>query len=62
MPDTVRARYAEAQAVLDELGRLGISYDEVVLQLEREGVAAFEKSWAELLDAVQGALDAARSR
>jgi transaldolase len=46
--DTVRGAYAEAAALLDRLESLGISYDEVTQQLEREGVSKFEKSWAEL--------------
>lgn len=54
--DTVTGSYAEATEVLDSLERLGISYSEVVEQLEREGVDKFEKSWAELLDGVDAEL------
>jgi transaldolase len=50
--DTVRSNYADAGEVLDGLERLGISYADVVAQLEREGVDKFEKSWTELLDGV----------
>jgi transaldolase len=50
--DTVRGRYDQARASLDALERLGIGYREVTEQLEREGVAKFEKSWAELLRTV----------
>ena len=46
--DTVRGRYEEAAAVLDRLEGLGVGYDEVTDQLEREGLSKFEKSWAEL--------------
>ena len=46
--DTVRGRYEEAAAVLDRLEALGVGYDEVTDQLEREGLSKFEKSWAEL--------------
>ena len=35
-------------------------YDALVGRLEDEGVEKFEKSWAELLEATQGQLDAAK--
>ncbi|MFG2510707.1 transaldolase [Streptomyces sp. NPDC048584] len=55
--DTVTGGYAQARADLAAVERLGISYDEVVRQLEHEGVAKFEDAWQELLDAVTKALD-----
>ena len=58
--DTVRGRYADASAVLDDVERLGISYVEVVADLEREGVEKFAKSWDELLQTVSGAMDEVR--
>jgi transaldolase len=58
--DTVSGTYAEAQQVLDALAGLGIEYDEVVELLEVEGVQKFEDAWTQLLDGVQGQLDAAR--
>lgn len=54
--DTVRASYAGAQADIDALAGLGISYDEVVQLLEDEGVEKFEASWKELLDTVSASL------
>ncbi len=54
--DTVTTSYQDAQQVLDELAKLGIDYDDVVLVLEREGVEKFEKSWTELLDTVKDQL------
>ncbi len=54
--DTVRGRYDEAAALLDRLEGLGISYQEVTDQLEREGVSKFEKSWGELLATVSDEL------
>jgi transaldolase len=57
--DTVTGAYAEAQQVLDDLERLGISYQAVVDTLEREGVEKFEASWLELLDGVRASLEAA---
>ncbi|KUG54308.1 transaldolase [Serinicoccus chungangensis] len=57
--DTITGTYEEAQQVLDDLERLGVSYAEVVEQLEVEGVDKFEKSWSELLGTVQEELDKA---
>ncbi|MBA3309361.1 MAG: transaldolase [Nocardioidaceae bacterium] len=55
--DTVTSSYDDAQAVLDQLERLGVSYDEIVKAVEDEGVEKFEKSWQELLDTVHAALE-----
>jgi transaldolase len=55
--DSIRTHYAEAQKVLDDLAAAGVSYDDVVQQLEDEGVDKFEASWKELLEATQGELD-----
>lgn len=57
--DTITGGYAEAQQVLDDLERVGVSYTEVVEQLETEGVEKFEASWDELLESVRGELDKA---
>ena len=59
--DTVRGTYAEARTVFDRLEALGIGYDDVVAVLEKEGVQKFADSWTDLLDSVQGQLDAART-
>jgi len=50
--DTVTGTQDEADAVLDALERLGISYAEVTEQLEREGLEKFDASWAELTTTV----------
>ncbi|GLX47216.1 transaldolase 1 [Streptomyces hygroscopicus subsp. hygroscopicus] len=55
--DTVTGGYAQARADLAAIERLGISYDEVVQQLEDEGVAKFESAWQDLLDAVAKSLE-----
>ncbi|WP_405621851.1 transaldolase [Streptomyces sp. NBC_00076] len=55
--DTITGGYAQARADLAAVERLGISYDEVVRQLEDEGVAKFEVAWQELLDAVTKSLN-----
>lgn len=54
--DTIRGCYDGARQVFDLLAQLGISYDEVVGQLENEGLQKFEASWGELLDSVEGEL------
>ncbi|MFJ4847846.1 transaldolase [Streptomyces sp. NPDC088733] len=55
--DTVTGRYDAARADLAAVGRLGISYDEVVRQLEDEGVTKFEAAWDDLLAAIATALN-----
>ncbi|GAA1672386.1 transaldolase [Kribbella yunnanensis] len=57
--DTVRGDYAGDRKVIDDLEKLGISYDEVVQILEDEGVAKFDASWSELQDTVTAALKGA---
>jgi transaldolase len=59
--DTITGGYAEAQQLIDELNALGVSYDDVVLTLEREGVDKFSASWQELLDGVKASLAAAEA-
>jgi transaldolase len=59
--DAVTGTKAEAQQVLDDLERVGISYDDVVEVLEKEGVEKFEASWNELVENVQQELEAAKS-
>jgi transaldolase len=58
--DMVTGRYDEAQQVIDDLGRLGISYDDVVETLEVEGVDKFAASWQQLLETVSAALESAQ--
>jgi transaldolase len=58
--DMVSGREDEARQVLDDLAAVGISYDEAVDVLEREGVEKFEASWHELVSTVEIALDDAK--
>lgn len=60
--DTITGNYEDANNVLDAIAGLGISYDEVTVLLEKEGVEKFADSWNELLDTVSAALDAARGK
>jgi transaldolase len=55
--DTIRGGYVEARQLLDDLGELGIDYDDVVGVLEDEGVEKFETSWMELIESLQKELD-----
>ncbi|MFI9833403.1 transaldolase [Streptomyces sp. NPDC051913] len=55
--DTVTGGYAQARADLAAVEALGVSYDEVVRQLEDEGVAKFEVAWNDLLATVTKSLD-----
>ncbi|KNC20423.1 transaldolase [Arthrobacter sp. RIT-PI-e] len=59
--DTITATYDASNEVLDTLDTLGVSYSEVVDQLETEGLDKFVTSWSELLETVQTALDAAKA-
>jgi transaldolase len=43
--DTIRPFYTDAREVLHQLAAIGIDYDDVVDQLEHDGVAKFEASW-----------------
>ena len=60
--DTITGGYAEAEDVLDQLEKLGVSYTDVTAKLETEGVEKFEKAWKELLDGVRTELDKATAR
>ncbi|MFJ2609109.1 MULTISPECIES: transaldolase [unclassified Streptomyces] len=55
--DTVTGGYPQAHADLEAVERLGISYDEVVGQLEDEGVAKFAAAWDDLLATVTASLE-----
>jgi transaldolase len=54
--ETVRSLYMDAQSVLDGLGELGVSYDDVVQVLEDEAIEKFETSWTELIDSIDSEL------
>jgi transaldolase len=54
--DTVRGTYEEANAHLDALEKIGISYNDVVAVLESEGLDKFVASWNELLADVEQTL------
>ena len=60
--DQVRGSYREAAEVMSGLDKLGVSYDDVIATLEKEGVQKFVTSWQELLDTVRGQLQQAIDR
>jgi transaldolase len=55
--DTISGSYDDAARVLGELKAAGIDFDDVTDQLEQEGLAKFEASWAELTATVAAELD-----
>jgi transaldolase len=46
--DSVHGHYEESQQVLDSLQELGIDYDDVVQDLEDDGVTKFDTAWQKL--------------
>jgi transaldolase len=58
--DTISNRITDAQHVFLDLANLGIDLADVFDFLERDGVAKFENSWHELLDATRAQLDLAK--
>ncbi|MEJ7633666.1 transaldolase [Aeromicrobium sp.] len=57
--DAVHGTYDESRQVISDLEAQGIKYDEVVEQLEVEGLEKFDASWNELLETVSTELDKA---
>ena len=51
--DTLAQGLDEARALLDDLARVGVDYDDVTDTLEQEGVQKFADSFDELLDGVR---------
>lgn len=43
--DTIRSTYVESRRVLDDLAGVGVDYDEVVADLEDQGIATFQSAW-----------------
>jgi transaldolase len=55
--NSIAGTYDGARAVLADLARLGISYDDVVDVLEQEGVSKFSASWHDVLDTLKVQLE-----
>ncbi|WP_110241376.1 transaldolase [Nocardioides gilvus] len=58
--DQISPNHASARATMDALADAGIDYDDVIAQLEVEGVDKFVVSWDELVETVRGQLEKAR--
>lgn len=58
--DSITGHYESARAILDAISEIGVSYDEVTELLESEGVDKFNVSWAELVESIESALEAAK--
>jgi transaldolase len=58
--DTITGGYARAREVLSSIEALGVSYEEVVALLEKEGVDKFIVSWNELVSTVSSALESTK--
>jgi len=56
--DTITPNIADAHAVMDALAAVGVDFDDVTEQLEKEAVHKFAVSWEELLESVTNALNA----
>jgi transaldolase len=54
--NSISNRYEESNMILLAVAAVGVDYDDVTQQLEREGVEKFIVSWNELLDSVTVAL------
>ena len=52
----------EAEAVWNDLAGVGIDLDDVAAQLEREGVASFEKSFVGLIEALEAKVNELRAK
>ena len=57
--DTVHPGYDEAAEVMTALADLGIDYDDVMRNLEHDGLTTFQASWAALADTLERKLAAA---
>ena len=51
--DTVTKGLKKAHALLDDIAKAGVDYDDVLVVLEQEGVQKFSDSFAELLDGIR---------
>jgi transaldolase len=58
--NSISNRYEESNMILLAVAAVGVDYDDVTQQLEREGVEKFIVSWNELLDSVTAALGAVK--
>lgn len=55
--DALRFDGGNAEAVLAEFGRAGVNVEALAASLQREGTAAFAKSWSDLMDCIASRSD-----
>jgi len=60
--DMVHGTYEQSKKVLDDVVRVGVPFEELLAELESEGVSKFEKSWDELLQTVRDGLQTAAQK
>jgi transaldolase len=60
--DSVREHYAAAHDVLDRLAAAGVEYDDVVTQLEGDGIEKFDAAWDHLAGQLADALGSRRTQ
>lgn len=58
--DSITDHYADATRVLAELSAVGVDYDDVVEQLEREGISKFVDAWNHLIERLHQSMNAAQ--
>lgn len=59
--DRIRPNYDDAWEVFAQLGETGIDFDDVLEQLEREGISKFQTSWQAMIEDVDRRLSGVRS-
>lgn len=59
--DRIRPNYDDAWEVVGRLGKIGIDVDDVLEQLEREGIEKFQTSWQAMIEDVDRLLSGVRS-
>ncbi|HKC29319.1 MAG TPA: transaldolase family protein, partial [Jatrophihabitans sp.] len=57
--NTIAGTYDQSRKVIEDLDKLGISYNDVIEVLEVEGVQKFEDSYAQLAESVRAQLESA---
>ncbi len=57
--NAIAGTYESARATFDALRRIGVDFEDVVEQLEEQGLASFAKSWDELIASVTSQLEKA---
>ncbi|WP_067902696.1 transaldolase [Nocardia vaccinii] len=59
--DRIRPNYDDAWEIVRQLGETGLDFDDVLEQLEREGIEKFQTSWQAMLEDVDRLLSGVRS-